>query len=290
MERPGFPPNLAMLVSIAAVSTASILIRLSEAAPITLATYRMVLSTLMLAPFYVRSGGVRRFREMDGMRRLSLVGVGVVLAVHFASWITSLSLTSVASSVIFVHIDPIFVAVVSHFLLGEKVRPRTVLGIAVAFAGATMIAWGDMGSGGGSLYGDALALLGGVMLGVYILGGRHLRQSLDLVSYVTPVYATAAVVLLASSLALGAPLVGFPLGEYIIFLSLAVVPMIFGHTVYNWALRYVRAPIVSISLLGEPVGASILAYLFLGEQPGGWVVAGGVVTLLGILVSAYRAE
>ncbi len=106
----------------------------------------------------------------------------------------------------------------------------------------------------------------------------------------TPVYATAAVVLLASSLALGAPLVGYPLGEYLIFLALAVVPMIFGHTVYNWALRYVSAPIVSISLLGEPVGASILAYLLLGESPGGWVVAGGVVTLLGILVSAYRAE
>jgi len=290
MERPGFPPNLAMLVSIVAVSTASILIRLSEAAPITLATYRMVLSTLMLAPFYVRGGGVRRFREMDGGRKLSLMGVGVVLAVHFASWITSLSLTSVASSVIFVHIDPVFVAVVSHFVLGEKVGRRTALGIAVAFAGATMIAWGDAGVGGGSLYGDALALLGGVMLGVYILGGRHLRRSLDLVSYVTPVYATAAVVLLAMALALGVPLTGYPPTEYLIFLALALVPMIFGHTVYNWALRYVSAPVVSISLLGEPVGASILAYLVLGEQPGGWVVAGGVVTLLGILVSAYRAE
>jgi len=290
MERPGFPPNLAMLVSIVAVSTASILIRLSEAAPITLATYRMVLSTLMLAPFYVRGGGVRRFREMDGGRKLSLMSVGVVLAVHFASWITSLSLTSVASSVIFVHIDPVFVAVVSHFVLGEKVGRRTALGIAVAFAGATMIAWGDAGVGGGSLYGDALALLGGVMLGVYILGGRHLRRSLDLVSYVTPVYATAAVVLLAMALALGVPLTGYPPTEYLIFLALALVPMIFGHTVYNWALRYVSAPVVSISLLGEPVGASILAYLVLGEQPGGWVVAGGVVTLLGILVSAYRAK
>jgi len=230
-ERPRFPPNLAILVSIAAVSTASILIRLSEAPPLTLATYRMVLSTLMLAPFYLRDGGVRRFRELDAGRRLALVAVGVVLAVHFASWITSLSLTSVASSVIFVHIDPVFVALVSHFLLGERVSRRTVLGIAVAFAGATMIAWGDMGSGGGSLYGDALALLGGVMLGVYILGGRYLRQSLDLISYVTPVYATSAVALLAGSLALGAPLAGFPLAEYLIFLALAVVPMIFGHTV-----------------------------------------------------------
>jgi drug/metabolite transporter (DMT)-like permease len=290
MERPGFPPNIAMLVSIAAVSTASILIRLSEAPPLTLATYRMVLSTLMLAPIYLRGGGLRQFRELDGGRRLSLVGVGVVLAVHFASWITSLGLTSVASSVIFVHIDPIFVAIVSHFIVGERVGRRTALGIAVALAGATMIAWGDTGSGMGSLYGDALALIGGVMLGIYILGGRYLRRSLSLVTYVTPVYATAAVVLLASSLALGAPLTGYPLGEYIIFLALAVVPMIFGHTVYNWALKYVSAPVVSISLLGEPVGASILAYTLLGEQPGAWVVAGGAVTLLGILVSAYRPK
>jgi drug/metabolite transporter (DMT)-like permease len=249
----------------------------------------MVLSTLMLAPFYVRGGGLRGFREMDGGRRLSLMGVGVVLAVHFASWITSLGLTSVASSVIFVHIDPIFVALVSHMVLGERVSRRTALGIAVALAGATMIAWGDSGSGG-SLYGDALALVGGLMLGVYILAGRRLRQSLDLVSYVTPVYATAAAVLLAASLALGAPLTGYPQTEYLIFLALALVPMIFGHTVYNWALRYVTAPIVSISLLGEPVGASILAYVLLGEQPGGWVAAGGAVTLMGILVSAYRSE
>jgi len=290
MERPGFPPNLAMLISIVAVSTASILIRLSEAPPLTLATYRMVLSTLMLVPIYLRGGGLRQFRELDRGRRLSLMGVGVVLAVHFASWITSLGMTSVASSAIFVHIDPIFVALASHFLLGERVGRRTAVGIAVAFAGATMIAWGDAGSGGGSLYGDGLALMGGVMLGVYILGGRHLRRSLSLISYVTPVYATAAMVLLASSLALGAPLAGYPLGEYVIFLALAVVPMIFGHTVYNWALKYVSAPVVSISLLGEPVGASILAYLVLGEQPGAWVAAGGVVTLLGILVSAYGAE
>lgn len=289
-DKPGFSPNLAILVSIAAVSTASILIRLSEAPPITIASYRMALSTLILAPFYVRGGGLGRLREMDGRRRLSLVAIGVVLAVHFASWITSLSLTSVASSVVFVHIDPIFVALVSHFLLGERVTRRTATGVVIAFAGATLIALGDMGAGAESLYGDALALLGGVMLGIYIMGGRHLRQSLDLVSYVTPVYATAALVLLAASAVLGAPLTGYPAGEYVIFLAIAVVPMIFGHTVYNWALRYVSAPIVSLSLLGEPVGASILAYLILGEAPGQMVVLGGAVTLAGILVSAYRPE
>jgi drug/metabolite transporter (DMT)-like permease len=289
-DKPGFPPNLAILVSIIAVSTASILIRLSDAPPVTIAAYRMVISTLILAPFYVKDGGLRRFREMDGRRRLSLLAVGVVLAVHFASWITSLSLTSVSSSVIFVHIDPIFVALVSHFILGERVTRKTALGIMVAFSGATLIALGDMGLGAGSLYGDALALLGGVMLGIYILGGRHLRQSLDLVSYVTPVYATAALVLLATALVLGVPLTGYASSEYAIFLTIAVVPMIFGHTVYNWALRYVSAPIVSLSLLGEPVGASVMAYMLLGEAPSQLGVIGGAVTLMGILISAYKPE
>jgi drug/metabolite transporter (DMT)-like permease len=225
---------------------------------------------------------------MSAKEKLTLASVGVVLAVHFASWITSLSFTSVASSVIFVHVDPIFVALVSHFILGERVGRRVSIGIAVAFAGATVIAIGDLGVGQENLVGDLLSLVGAVALGIYILAGRRLRQSLDLVSYVTPVYATSAAVLAAGSLAMGVPLVGYPGGEMLLFFVIALVPMIFGHTVYNWALRWISAPVVSISLLGEPVGASILAYLVLAESPGPMVLLGGAVTLAGILISAYK--
>ncbi|MBN2335925.1 DMT family transporter [Candidatus Bathyarchaeota archaeon] len=289
-ERPSFPPSLALLVSIVAVSTASILIRMSDAPPLAIATYRMVLSTLMLLPLFLYFGGLSKVSEIGAGGLLRLMGIGVVLAVHFASWITSLSFTSVASSVIFVHIDPIFVAVVSHFLLRERVTRRTVVGIAVALIGATLIAVGDAGLGELSLYGDLLALVGGVMLGIYILGGRVFRRNLDLTSYVTPVYAAAAVVLALMSLFTGTPLAGYPSGEYTLFFAIALVPMIFGHTVYNWALRYVSAPLVSISLLGEPVGASILAFLLLNEVPGPAVLLGGAVTLFGILLCAYRGE
>ena len=128
------------------------------------------------------------------------------------------------------------------------------------------------------------------MLGLYILSGRRLRQSLDLVSYVTPVYATSAVVLILGSLGTGSKLAPFPLREYILFLVLAVVPMIFGHTVYNWALRYVEAPIVSISLLGEPVVATLLAYLVLDETPSALTLLGGIVTLLGIYLCARSSD
>jgi drug/metabolite transporter (DMT)-like permease len=287
-ERPFFPPNLALLVSIVAVSTASILIRMSAAPPMAIATWRMALSTLMLLPFFTTGGRPQRLAAMSTKEKLTLAGVGVVLAVHFASWITSLSFTSVASSVIFVHVDPIFVALVSHFLLGERVGRRVAVGIVVAFAGATVIALGDLGVGQENLVGDLLSLVGAVALGIYILAGRWLRQSLDLVSYVTPVYATSAVVLAAGSLAMGVPLVGYPGGEMLLFFAIALVPMIFGHTVYNWALRWISAPVVSISLLGEPVGASILAYIVLAESPGPMVLLGGAVTLAGILICAYK--
>ena len=271
-----------MLVSIVAVSTASLLIRWSSAPPLAIASYRLLFATLILLPFYIRSGGIRKLRESPRKDVLTLMAVGVVLALHFASWITSLSLTSVASSVIFVHADPIFVAAVSHFVFKERINRGTLLGIVVAFAGATIIAIGDAGIGETNLYGDLLALLGALMLGIYILAGRRLRQSLDLVSYVTPVYAASAVVLILGSVVTGTRLAPFPPREYILFIALAVVPMIFGHTVYNWALRYVEASVVSISLLGEPVGATILAFLFLNEAPSTLALIGGGITLAGI--------
>jgi drug/metabolite transporter (DMT)-like permease len=289
-DRPRFPPNLALFISIVAVSTASILIRMSNGPPLAIATYRMLFSTLLLLPLFVYFDGLGKMRRMSLRGIASLMGIGVVLAIHFASWITSLSFTTVASSVIFVHIDPIFVALVSHFFLKERVTKRMVAGIVVAFIGVTMIAVGDAGVGELNLYGDLLALIGGVMLGIYILGGRVVRRSLDLTSYVTPVYATASLVLVLMSLLSDTPLTGYNVNEYILFFAIALVPMIFGHTVYNWALRYVSAPLVSMSLLGEPVGASILALLFLDEVPSTMILLGGVVTLAGILLCAYRQE
>jgi drug/metabolite transporter (DMT)-like permease len=219
-----------------------------------------------------------------------LILIGLILAVHFASWITSLNLTSVASSVIFVHIDPIFVTLISHFFLGERVSMRTIIGIILGISGATIIAIGDAGLGDLNLYGDMLALIGGIMLGLYILGGRTLRQKLDLTTYVTPVYFTSAFTLLTASILTETQITGFSTKEYVLFIIIAIVPMIFGHTVYNWALRYVEAPVVSLSLLGEPVGASILAYIFLDEIPTLMVILGGALTLFGILITVYKRQ
>jgi len=289
-ERPWLPPNLALLISIIAVSTASILIRWTEAPPLAIASYRMFLSVAMLMPFFIRNNGIEKLRKQGSKTIFNLFMVGVVLAIHFASWITSLGLTSVASSVIFVHIDPIFVAIISHFFLEDRITRKTLLGIVISFIGISVIAMGDAGAGASNLRGDILALIGGIMLGLYILGGRVYRKNLDLTTYVTPVYSVATVALVLMSLITGTQLTGFSYSTYGLFFLIALIPMIFGHTLYNWVLRYLSAPVVSLSLLGEPVGASILAFLLLGETPNSFTIIGGGITLLGIFISAYRGR
>ena len=288
IKKPNFPPNLALLISISAVSTASVLIRIADAPAMAVATWRLVLSTLILLPLFISNGGVKKLQTTNRSDLIVLAGVGFVLAIHFASWITSLNLTSIASSVIFVHVDPILVALVSHFLVKERVTKRVAFGIVIALVGVFVIAIGDFKISETNLIGDLLSLLGAIALGIYLLAGRSLRQRLDLTSYVTPVYAISSITLFFGSLFWGIPLVGYNANQYFVFAMIALVPMIFGHTVYNWALRWVSAPIVSISLLGEPIGASLLAFIILNEAPTLTTVVGGAVTLIGILISVYK--
>jgi drug/metabolite transporter (DMT)-like permease len=290
MNGPSFSPRIVLLVSILAVSSASILIRMSSAPPLVIAAYRMAISSVILFPYFAYNRGFHHVKKIGLKGLLSLVVIGLVLAVHFASWITSLSMTSVASSVIFVHIDPIFVALASHFFLKERVDRITVVGIFIAIVGASIIALGDAGIGEVNILGDVLALIGGVMLALYILGGRLLRKSLDLTSYVVPVYLTSAIVLITGAWMMNIPLNGYSLFDYRLFIAIAIIPMIFGHTLYNWSLKYLEAPVVSISLLGEPLGASILAAVLLNEIPNQNVFLGGALTLAGILVCAYHRK
>jgi drug/metabolite transporter (DMT)-like permease len=286
VERPPINPYLILLVSIIAVSTASILIRLSTAPPMVIAAYRLLFATLMLTPLYIAGGGYRRLSSLGVRGLLTLIAVGLILALHFASWITSLSYTTVASSVIFVHVDPIFVALLSRLLLGERLTAGRLLGVMTATLGAITIGLGDLRLG--NLYGDLLSLLGALTLALYLIAGRSLRRRLSLVEYVTPLYATSALILLLGCLISGVSLHPYPPKEYLLFLSIALIPMILGHTLFNWALRYIEAPVVSVSLLGEPIGASLLALFILCETPPITTVMGGALTLLGIYITASK--
>jgi drug/metabolite transporter (DMT)-like permease len=287
------PPGVGLAVAILAISTGAILVRLSEAPSTVAAFYRVLFTTLPLVPL-----AWWRYREefgRIGRRDLAFATLsGIALAVHFAAWFESLAWTSVAASVTLVQSQPLFVALGAWLLLDERLSARIVGGILVAVTGMVTMALGDFLSGvlvgPAPLYGNALALLGAVMAAGYVLAGRSLRQRVSLVPYVVVVYSVCTAVLLAIVLVQGAPLTGYPAREWLLFAGLAVGPGLFGHTVINWALAHLRSSLVSVSLLGEPVGSTLLALALLAEVPTAFTVVGGVVVLAGIALTASGRE
>ncbi|MFC4551592.1 MULTISPECIES: DMT family transporter [Halorussus] len=286
------PPMAALAVAIAAVSTSAILVRYSEAPSVVKAFYRVLFTTAMLAPLAAtRYRG--QLRSLSGRDLGVAVVTGVALAAHFATWFESLEWTTVAASVTLVQSQPLFVAVGAAVLLDERVNRWMMVGILVAVAGIVAMSLGGLVSGAAlagerPLYGDALALVGAVTAAGYVLAGRSLRQRVALVPYVTVVYSVCAVVLLGVALADGATVApsAYPPREWLLFVGMAVGPGILGHTAINWALKYVESSVVSVTLLGEPVGSTLLALALLGEVPDAFTVAGGLVVLAGIYVTA----
>jgi len=282
---------LAIATAMVSVSFASIFIKWSESPPFVIAAYRLSITCLILAPYLAITGGFSRLRHL-GKEEIRLVLVsGIALAFHFGLWIVSLSLTLVATSVVLVTSHPMFVAGVQHFLLKERVRRVAAGGIVIAFTGVVIIAVSDWGVGSETLLGDLLAFLGGICAGVYFLSGRLARQRMDVVPYSFSVYGLAALILFAGAVVSGDRVaVGDP-RELLLFLAMAIVPTVFGHTMFNYALRKVPAHVVSTSVLGEPVGASILAFLLLpGETPGLAIITGGALVVIGLFIVLSRGR
>ena len=280
-------PKLALGMGIAAVSTASILIRLSSSHPFVIAGYRMAFSSVMMGLLSLRSLG--ELRRLSSRELWTLLVSGVALALHFGSWTTSLFYTSVAASTVIVDSSPIFVVLISWAFLKEGTNVRELMGIATALLGAFIISLGHS-SLELNLLGDFLAFIGSISLAIYLVAGRRLRRKLGLGPYTTFVYGFSGLLLLATAHLWGVRLIGYPLREYAIFLVLALFPTGLGHNSYNYALKYLKTSIVSVSILGEPIGASILAALILGELPKLSTVLGGAITLLGIYLTVSQQE
>jgi drug/metabolite transporter (DMT)-like permease len=277
-----------MAVAVVAMSWAAPLIRLSSAPPLAIAAWRLTFATVMLAPALAASPLRREWSALGPAARRIAVVAGICLALHFASWITSLRLTSVAASAVLVSLSPVFAWAFSRAFLGERPARRQALGIVLAIAGAGVIALGDARhSGRGALLGDLLALAGAVFGGAYFVIGRRLRADLGLLAYITPVYGVAAVVLLAWAAGRHEAFVAYRPAEWAIFTALAVGPMIVGHGGLNYALRYLPAYTVNVAALGEPVGATLIAWLLpaIAEPPGLPAVAGGILALGGIALA-----
>jgi drug/metabolite transporter (DMT)-like permease len=291
--------------AILAVSTASILIRFAQrdAASLTIAALRLVFATLLLTPL-----GLTRYRkEVRALawREVTLAAAaGLFLAIHFATWITSLRYTSVASSVVLVSTGPIWVALVSPFLLHERLSRPAVIGLALAIVGGIVIAADDVCKWsprircvgvdqllqGSAMWGNLLALFGAWAVTGYLVLGRQLRPTVRLFPYILIAYGTAAMWLAAAMLAVGQSPLGLPPMAYAWILVLAILPQLVGHSTYNWALGFLPAALVALATLGEPIGSTVLAYVILDEHPSLMVLGGGVLILGGIYLAARQTK
>jgi len=285
--RPLPPPGFVLVLAVMAMSWAGPLVRFSTAPALAIAAWRLILSCLIVAVVLVargRLGELFRLRATDWV--LATVA-GLFLAAHFWSWIASLEYTTVASSVVLVSTQPVFVAILSAVFLGERASGRQWSGILVAVVGAAVIGWGDFGMGRSALFGDMLALAGAAFVSGYYVIGRRLRQKLDLWVYVGAVYGVAAVaLLLAALLSEGMPMTGFGVGNWLIFVALAAGPMMIGHTGVNYALRYLPAYVANLVVLGEPIGATLIAWALpaIAERPSPQLLVGGILIGGGVLL------
>jgi len=283
---------LGLFISIIAVSFASIFILSCQASPLSIAFYRLFFTTLLLVPLLLLRRKTRvELRTLPKTTVLIMIVIGIILAAHFALWISSLKMTSVASSVILVTAHPVLVAPVSFYFLKEKLSLINALGIAISLGGVGLLVIGNYGFaafGLDTLEGNILALLGGVAAGLYILGGRTLRKNVSTVTYAFVVYAVGTIVLFIICLTFQAPVYNLVPSDYAIILLMAVVSGIFGHTLYNWSLGYIRASIMSVALLGEPIGSSLLAYAipWIHQKPSFYTIIGGGIILMGIYLTA----
>jgi len=289
-SRPPVPPALVLATSVLAFSWAGPLVRFTEAPALAISLWRLLIAVGILAIVVsLRREGWGPLRTLPPRAWALGALAGGLLALHFWSWIASVQYTSIASSVVLVSTQPLFVGLLSALFLGEHPRRREWVGLTIAVAGAAWIGWGDFAIGGTALFGDALALGAALLAAAYYIVGRALRPHVDIWSYVMLVYGTAALVLLVAVLLHpGVALVeGYESRDWWVFLALALGPMLLGHTGVNYALRYVRAYVANLAVLGEPVGATIIAWILpaIAERPSMPTLVGGGLILLGIAVA-----
>jgi drug/metabolite transporter (DMT)-like permease len=280
-------PWLTISLAVVFVSFGAVLARLAAAPPLAISFYRVALASLVLLPFAARPAAAS-FPSLPARQRLLLAASGVFLALHFATWIASLSYTTIASSVLLVNTAPLVAIGLSRAFLGERAPHVVLLALPIALLGAALIALGDYTGDPGSLRGNMLALAGAVTVAAYQVIGRGLRHALPLEAYVLGVWAVAAGTLAVLAAAGGVALRGFEPRTWLAFVALALVPTIGGHGLVNKSLRSLPAPTVGLFLLGEPLGASILAYFIFGETPGASTLAGGALVLAALVLVVAR--
>lgn len=295
MPRRQILPYIVLLAGVMIVSTASILIRFAQGegvSSLAIATGRLCFAALILTPIAWFRVGVE-LRTLNRRDMLLAFAAGLFLAVHFAAWISSLAYTSVASSAALVTTNPLWVGLASLVIFRERLAWPTLVGIALSLGGGILIGMSDSSGEAlqrftNPLLGNGLAIVGALMASGYLLIGRNLRRRLSLLAYIWLVYTTAALVLLVWAWLTQQQLLGYAPSAYGILLGLAIGPQLLGHGAFNWAIRYLSATFIAVSLLGEPIGSALMALVIFNERFAPLQLAGFALLLLGIYLTAVN--
>lgn len=280
-----FNPLVILILGIIGVSTGSIFARLADAPALVTAAYRVGLASLILVP-------LAAWKARDELRSLSFRDIrlailsGFFLALHFATWISSLDYTAIANSVVLVNTIPLWVGLFTPLIAKDRLARATLVSIIISVGGGVIIGFGDFATGGRALLGDLLAVIGAICAAIYLLIGRNLRRKLSLISYVALCYGSAALFLWLVVLVLKLPLTGYSTQTVTAFWAMALISQIIGHTSYNWALKWFSAGFVAVALLGEPIGATIMAYIIFDEGLTWVKFIGGLFILSAIYIAA----
>lgn len=254
---------LLLFVGIIAVSFSAIFVKWSEAPASVIGMYRLLMTNVLLLPWVFQYR--HEWRQLTRVDAIKLASSGFFLGLHFLLWMESLRHTTVASSTMILALEPILVMLGSFWLFKHRTSKASIIGVGIALIGVIMIGWGDFALSQQALYGDLLSVLGTIAVVIHLLLGQDLRRRVTSFVYNFAVFLVAGLCLALYNWGAGYSFTNYPAREWMIFLLMAVVPTVLGHMLFNWLLKYVSATSISMSILGEPVGASILAWIMLGE-------------------------
>ncbi|MDW0113586.1 DMT family transporter [Sporosarcina saromensis] len=283
MEKPSIHPYIPIIIGVISVALSAIFVKLATADAGVIAFYRMLFSVLLMLPLFLMKyrKELLVFTKRDWI--FSSIA-GIFLAFHFILWFESLNYTSVASSTVLVTLQPIFAFVGTYFFFKEKLSMKTILSAVIAISGSIIISWSDFQLSGTAFYGDMLALAGCAFITAYLLFGQEVRKRLSLITYTFVLYAISTITLFFYVLVKGESFGPYSSTDWFWFFMLALIPNLLGHSLFNWAVKWVSTNVISIAILFEPVGASILAYYIFHETLTSAQIIGGIVVIAGILL------
>jgi drug/metabolite transporter (DMT)-like permease len=281
-SQPLINPYIAVLLATLSISTSAIWVRLSDAPAGVTAFYRLFFSIVIMAPLLYKH--MSEFLSIKLKTYFWCAIAGIFLAFHFILWFRSLDYTSVASSVVLVTLQPLFAFVGSMIVFKTRLTLGAIVGAVFAIGGSVLIGWGDLGLSKSALFGDFLSLSACFLITVYLMVGQEVRKDLTAYAYTFVVYGFSTITLFLYVLFRGEHFIGYSTNDWVMFILLAVFPNLLGHSVFNWSVKWVGVNTLSMSILGEPVGASILAYFIFGEALRPLQLLGSLVILTGIFL------